>query len=128
MLTLHARATRPLVSGGNDAALPPLTQEQQARMDSRRTWALRKARAARVLLAADLADEAITALREAALAHAQAAGIARHRSEPATIAETLRPPDNAVWLAEIQSALQALEAGAISAEAAIGLAEWLLRA
>ncbi|MDR1284393.1 MAG: DEAD/DEAH box helicase [Opitutaceae bacterium] len=108
LLTLHARSTRPLVAPLADAAAssgafasppapPPLTPEQQARLDAARALAQRKARAARALLAEDLADEAQPALRAAALAHAQAGSIDRRWPEPETLADTLRPPLDTLW-------------------------------
>ena len=128
LLTLHARATRPLFDGGDGVNPPTLTEEQRAQIDSRRTLAQRKARAARALLAADLADEALPALCEATLAHAQAAEMTRQRPEPATLAEVLRPPYDAAWPADIHSAIEALNANAISAQTATALVEWLLQA
>jgi len=127
LLTLHARVTRPLLDGGDGANPPTLTEEQRAQIESRRTLARRKARAARALLAADLADEAAPALREAVLAHAQAAEITQHRPESATLAEALRPPCGAAWPAEIRSAVQALDASTITSDLAIVLVEWLLQ-
>jgi hypothetical protein len=79
-------------------------------------------------LAADLADEAFPALCEATLAHAQAAEMTRQRPEPATLAEVLRPPYDAAWPADTRSAIEALNANAISAQTAIVLVEWLLQA
>ena len=114
----HARATRPLLDGSDGAGKPKLSEEQRAKLDSRRTFAQRKARAARALLAADLADEAAPALREAVLAHAQAAEIAHHRPESATLAEALRPPCAVAWPAEIRSAVQALDASTIMSDLA----------
>jgi hypothetical protein len=127
LLTLHARAVRPLLASSDGADKPKLSEEQRAKIDSRRALALRKARAARALLAADLADEAVPALREAVLAQAQAADIAQHRPESATLAEALRPPCGAAWSAEIRSAVQALDAKTITSDFAIVLVEWLLQ-
>ncbi|MDR0901297.1 MAG: DEAD/DEAH box helicase [Opitutaceae bacterium] len=104
LLTLHARATRPLVAPFDDAGAPesppsppPLTPGQQARLDAARALAQRKARAARALLAEELADEALPSLRIAALARAQAASIERRWPEPATLRDTLRPPLDLLW-------------------------------
>ena len=126
LLTLHARATRPLLDG-NGVNPPQLTDEQRARIDICHTLARRKARAARALLVADLADEAQPALREATLAHAQAAAIIRHRPEPSTLTEVLRPPCDDAWSTEIRAAIQALNDNAISADAATVLTDWLLK-
>ncbi len=125
LLTLHARATRPLLDGANP---PPLTEGQRAQMASRRAVAQRKARAARALLTADLVEEAVAALREAALPHAQAAAIARQRPEPVTLAEALRPPCDPAWPADTLSLLESLNAGTIPAPGAAVLAEWILNA
>jgi hypothetical protein len=128
LLTLHARATRPLLAGSDGVSPPSLTEGQRAQIDSRRILAQRKARAARALLAADLTDEAVPALREATLGHAQAAAIARHFPEPVAVEEALRPPCDAAWPADTRTAIEALNAGTITAHAAAGLVEWLLKA
>jgi SNF2 family DNA or RNA helicase len=128
LLTLHARVTRPLVDPAGGATPPvPLTPEQQARVETLRALVQRKARAARALLEADLADEAMPALHEAALARAQVEALARRFPEPTILAEALRPPYDAAWPTEIRSALEALDADSIAAPVAMALAEWLLK-
>ena len=129
VLTLNARATRSLfeVAGSVSGVTPALTAEQQARIEILDTLARRKARAAAALLAADLADEALPALRDAALARAQAAAVRRRLPEPATLAESVRPPHDADWPAEMSAAVRALDGGAIDAVAAAALGEWLGR-
>lgn len=128
LVTLQARATRPLLGGDNGTKLEILTEEQRAQIASRCTLCHRKARIARALLAADLADEAISSLREATLAHLQAAEITHNRAEPVNLTEALRPPWDARRPADIHSAIQALNADAITADAATLLTEWLLQA
>ncbi|MSU50618.1 MAG: hypothetical protein EXS37_16280 [Opitutus sp.] len=126
LITLHARVTRPLFEVGDGAAsAPALTAEQQSRIETLRTLARRKARAAGALLAADLADEARPALCAAALAHAQAAAISRRLPEPDTLAEVLRPPHDAACPVEQGVAIQALHEDSIAAPAATKLAAWL---
>jgi hypothetical protein len=88
----------------------------------------RKARAACALLAADLADEALPSLREAAFVHAQAAALRRRLPEPATLRETLSPPHDATWPADGCAAIHALDGDTIAAPAAATFAEWLLQA
>jgi len=130
VLTLHARATRLLfaAAGEGPGAAPMLTAEQLARVEILATLARRKARAAAALLAADLADEALPALREAALAHAQAAAVRRHLPEPATLAESARPPHETDWPADSSATVRALAGGEIDASAATALSAWLGRA
>ena len=127
LLTLHARATRPLLDQEPNATRPALSPGQQARFDSLCALVQRKARVARALLSADLAEEALPALREAALASAQMAAITRRFPEPASLAEALRPPLDAAWPAATGSALHALNDGALTAPAATTLADWLLQ-
>lgn len=127
VLTLHARATRPLIDGDGNTRAPAFTREQQERIERLSALARRKARAARALLAADLADEALPALREAALAHAQVAAIRQRLPEPATLAEATRPPYDSVWPAELGGVVVALDGTEVAAPGATALAEWLLQ-
>lgn len=113
MLTLHARASRPLLDA--DAARPPippgpppLTPAQQARHDQLRDLARRKARAAQALFSADLVEEALPSLRAAALAHAQAAAIQARAPEPTDLAAANKEPDPARWPAEARKLLPLL--------------------
>jgi hypothetical protein len=129
LLTLHARATRPLLAAGDGAPPPPpLTAGEAARIQTLVTLMRRKARAACALLAADLADEALPSLREAAFVHAQAAALRRRLPEPATLRETLSPPHDATWPADGCAAIHALDGDTIAAPAAATFAEWLLQA
>ena len=114
LLTLHARITRPLLEAQESTAPRALTPEQQARIETLRTVVQRKARAARALFAADLADEALPSLREAALAHAQAAAITQHLPEPACLAESLHPSCARLWPEACNAAVVALVAGALA--------------
>jgi hypothetical protein len=129
LVTLHARITRPLLEGDGGAAPPPaLTVEQQARIETLRSVARRKVRAARALLAADLTEEAIPPLQDGALAHAQAATMARRLPEPATLAESLCAPLDRLWPGDLRAALEALGTGTLGAPEAGALAEGLLKA
>jgi len=72
MISIHSRATRPLLPAEGQPASPPLTPEQLARIESLRTLAARKRRAARTLLAEELAEEAAALKISADLAEAEA--------------------------------------------------------
>ncbi|MBL9207462.1 MAG: DEAD/DEAH box helicase [Opitutaceae bacterium] len=128
LLTLHARATRPLLDRQEGGHQPTLSEEQRRQVDGLRALAQRKARAARALLAADLAAEAAPALREAVLATAQAGEISRARPAPETLKDSLRPPLGLAWPMEIRHAAQALEANAITDALSHTLVSWLLQA
>jgi len=125
LLTLHARATRTLLDGAEGGGKPTLSEEQRKQVESLRALSQRKARAARALVAADLAEEAVPSLREAVLASAQAAEIGRFRPPPPTLKEALRPPLGSSWPAGIHSAVQALEADTLTGDLAKVLLEWL---
>jgi hypothetical protein len=127
LVTLQARATRSLLDG--DAGAPPssLSSEERARIDALLAVTHRKVRAARALLSADLADEALPALREAALARAQAAEMGCHRPAPATLAEALRPPGSSAWPDRVRAAIAALDAGAVSSDHTAMLLDWMLQ-
>ncbi|MFA6959315.1 MAG: DEAD/DEAH box helicase [Opitutaceae bacterium] len=98
LLTLDARATRDLLAADPSQAPappvpPPLTPEQQARIQELTTLARRKAKAAQALLAADLPDEADAPLQSAALAHAQATSLAARTQEPTSLPTPILPAD-----------------------------------
>jgi SNF2 family DNA or RNA helicase len=128
LLTLHARATRPLLDQEAGAVPPALSAELQTRLESLRTLMRRKSRAAQALLSADLPEEALLPLRDASLASAQAAAIARRLPEPATLSEALRPPLGNTWPPATRSTLQALHDGTIAEPATTSLVDWLLHA
>jgi hypothetical protein len=110
LLTLHARATRPLCAGGEGAAPPALSEEQRAKIESHRGLALRKARAARALFAEDLREDARLCLHAAAHGFARASAIERRLPEPASLAAALSPPYGAIWPEELRETLRQLDA------------------
>jgi SNF2 family DNA or RNA helicase len=114
LLTLHARVTRPLLERAVTGAdgPPPLTPEQQARINALNASGQRKQRVAQALLAAELVDEAMAPLREALLAHAQAEAIRRHLPEPTTLEDALRPPLDRIWASEVTDPLRQLATAA----------------
>ncbi len=131
LLTFHARVTRPLLDPdpATNGGAAPLTPEQQARIEELNTHLRRKARAAVALLGAELVDEALAPLREAALARAQMAALRRRFPEPATLEEAARPPHVAAWTEDQREIVRSL-AGAgevITAAAALELAEWIVK-
>lgn len=128
LLALHARASRSLLDVDGSPPPPALTPEQQSRIYTLNTLVRRRVRAARALMAADLADESLPPLREAALAHAQAAAIQRRFPEPATLDEAARPPHDGIWPTEFASAFPALIEGSVGATITTALADWLLQA
>ncbi len=82
MLTIHTRATRPLLPTEGTPSLPPLTAEQLARIESLRATATKKRRAAGLLLTEDLAEEAAALTRAAEHAEACARAIESSQPEP----------------------------------------------
>ncbi len=72
MISIHARATRPLLPQVGQPAVPPLTPEDWVRIDGLRKLAGRKRRAAKALLAEELTEEAEALDRSADLAEAEA--------------------------------------------------------
>ncbi|MFA7233202.1 MAG: DEAD/DEAH box helicase [Terrimicrobiaceae bacterium] len=76
MITIHTRATRPLLPVDGQRLPPPLTPEQLARIESLRSLAAKKRRAAKALLAEELTEEAGALDKAADLAEAEAETIA----------------------------------------------------
>jgi len=72
MITIHTRATRPLLPADGHPLPPPLTPEQLARIECLRALAAKKRRAAKALLAEELTEEAATIEKAADLADAEA--------------------------------------------------------
>ena len=72
MITIHTRATRPLLPADGQQLPPPLTPEQLARVESLRTLAAKKRRAAKALLAEELTEEAAALDQAADLAETEA--------------------------------------------------------
>jgi len=72
MISIHTRATRPLLPADDGRPLPPpLTADQLARIEALRTLAAKKRRAAKALQAEDLPDEAQAMSEAADLADAE---------------------------------------------------------
>jgi hypothetical protein len=127
MITIHTRATRPLLPADGQTALPSLTNEQEQQVDNLRAIAQKKARAAGTLFAADLPEEALPHLQAAVLAFAQAWAIQNHWAEPGKLADTLRPPYDQAWPAEHLPAVRTLPENSPTFSLA-PLAEFLLQA
>jgi hypothetical protein len=79
MISIHTRATRPLLPVEGQAAPPPLTPEQLARIEGLRTLAAKRRRAAKALLAEELTEEAEALKKSADLAEAEADEIQSRR-------------------------------------------------
>jgi hypothetical protein len=75
MISIHTRATRPLLPADGQSAPPPLNAEQFARIESLNALAAKKRRFAKVLLAEELTEEAAALNRSAQAAEAEAAAI-----------------------------------------------------
>lgn len=75
MISIHTRATRPLLPPDGQPLPPPLSPDQLARIESLRAIAAKKRRAAKALLAEELTEEADALAKAADLAEAEASGI-----------------------------------------------------
>jgi hypothetical protein len=75
LITIHARATRPLLGTIGQPLPPPLTREQLAEIETLRTLAAKKRRAAKALINEDLHDDAKLLILAAEKAEARAATI-----------------------------------------------------
>ncbi|MEI8388158.1 MAG: helicase-related protein, partial [Verrucomicrobiota bacterium] len=84
MITIHTRATRPLLPTDGQQLPPPLTPEQLARVESLRALAAKKRRAAKALLAEELTEEAAALDQAADAADAEANEILRPRDPCST--------------------------------------------
>ena len=84
MITIHTRATRPLLPDNGRPLPPPLTPEQLARVESLRALAGKKRRAAKALLAEELTEEAAALDKAADAADAEANEILRPRDPCST--------------------------------------------
>lgn len=82
LISIHSRATRPLLPPDGQAVPAPLTPAQLARITELRTLAAKKRRAAEALTAAGLADEAAPMLQAAGEAETRADAIERREPEP----------------------------------------------
>lgn len=114
LLTLHERASRPLLEAPSAAAAtiaPVLPPAAQTRRDQLRELARRKARAAQALFDAALLADATEALLAAALAHAQADAVGAREPEPANLAASLREPHLDHWPVALRARIQQLARG-----------------
>ena len=96
LLTLTTRGARPLFST-TDAPMPALSAKARAKADAHRATAARKLKMARLLADGGLAEEARSALLEAAASIGRALAVEERFAEPATLAETLAPPCSRTW-------------------------------
>jgi len=80
MISIHTRATRPLLPVDGQPAPPPLSAEQLARIESLSTLAAKKRRAAKALLAEELTEEAEALNKSADAAEAEAEAIKSGRN------------------------------------------------
>ena len=118
LIQSRVRARRHLYPTGA-AAIPPLTGEEKSRATDFRRQAAKKLKLAKILLAEEMADEAIGALREAARLAGSAFAVEERITEiPQSLAAAIAPPLSYRW-GETASQLQPLVAGAEIAPAAI---------
>jgi len=100
------RATR-LLHPASEAATHSLSPEDQLSLDAAQTAARRKIKAARLLLAEDLADESIRPLHDAILQLGKALAIRQRLPAPSTIEDALSPPLLTAW-GEVAPPLRAI--------------------
>ena len=77
LITIHSRATRPLIPDNGSPLPPPLSPEQLAKIETLNSLASKKRRAAQALEAAGLPDEAEPLLQAALAAESEAASIGK---------------------------------------------------
>jgi hypothetical protein len=110
LITSTMRASRPLfpvdAAGTNP---PPLSPEERAQVEAHRQQAARKLKMARLLNEGDLADEARSALLDAALALGRALAVAIRLPSPPTLSDALLPPLSQSW-GEVLPILRRFEA------------------
>ena len=100
------RATR-LLHPASETATLSLSPEDQLSLDAAHTAARRKIKAARLLLAEDLADESIRPLHDAILQLGKALAIRQRLPAPSTIEDALSPPLLTAW-ADLAAPLRAV--------------------
>jgi hypothetical protein len=111
LVTPVTRAIRPLgPEGSADSQPPPLSDEEKTKAAAARQLASRKLKMARLLQQGDLADEAVPALQEAALALARALAIENHYPAPSELDDALLPPLSVHWGNALQP-LRSFQAG-----------------
>lgn len=125
VLALNSRVLRPLMDYVGDSSGAALSPEQRIRVDTLNALVRRKARAARVLLSEELLDEALSPLKEAILAFAQAAAVFRSVREPASHEELCSPPYAMLLPADRISGVAAVCGATPDAAAAAGVVKWL---
>jgi hypothetical protein len=129
LILSRVRATRHLHPSGA-AGASPLTKEEEARAADFRRLAAKKLKFARILLAEDLAEEAVEALCESARLAGCALAVEERLTEmPATLGDALTPPLSYRW-GETTPKLRRLIGGATIAPNALvdGVVEALARA
>ncbi len=98
LLARTSRATRPLWSAGAlEAAPPPLSPDEQAKVVAHRQFAARKLKMARVVAEAGLEEDARAPLLEALLALGRASAVEQRLPEPALVNEVMLPPLSPCW-------------------------------
>jgi hypothetical protein len=123
LISIHTRATRPLLPMEGQPVESPLTPEQIQRAAELRSLTQKKARAAQALAAAELPEEALPHIKTAALAFAQIWAIEHRLTEPQTLDEGLRPPFEKAWPEELLPASRSLSASSSIAS----LADFLIK-
>ena len=98
LLARTTRASRPLwPAEATEAAPPPLSPAEQAKLAAHRQLAARKLKMARVLCDAALNEEARASLLEAVLPLACALAVQHRLPEPASPGDALLPPLSPCW-------------------------------
>ena len=105
LIELRLRATRHLHPAKAAEAAPlPLSSEEQARVTALRAQAVKRFKLARFLVAEELPDEALAALRETVRLAACAWAVERRMGgEPATMSAALAAPHDRHWGAEVET-------------------------
>lgn len=91
MISIHTRATRPLLSEDGEPPPPPLSPEQLEKIKALRETAANKRRAAEALLTAGLHEEAAPFKKAAQEAEAEANAIENHHEPTTQKEQTLAP-------------------------------------
>jgi len=98
LISVTTRAGRPLFPETDAGSTPqPLSPEERAKAEAHRAQAARKLKMAKLLGGGDLAEEARTALLDAALSLARALAVEARTPEPATLDDALLPPLSHAW-------------------------------
>ncbi len=117
MITIHTRARRNLLAEKEATAETPVfTAEQLEEIRQQKALLDKKLRAAKLLLGAELAEEAVPSLRQALLAGARILSIQNHWPAPEDLDDLQKMPLKGQFPAEVQQAI--LELGQDSEESA----------